>query len=102
MAQFPEMNPAPVLRFDRDGRVLLANKAAAGVFGAELLGLNWLDLLPDLDRSRWGEIVAAQAPVNLEAAFGERVWVFAHRRDHESELVFVYGADITYQKQAER
>ena len=35
VARFPEMNPAPVLRFDRSGNVVLANVAALKLFGTE-------------------------------------------------------------------
>jgi len=101
-ARFPDMNPGPVLRLKLDSTILLANKAAAAVFGRDLAGLRWIDLLSPLDAARWDEIVAAREPIYIEAAIDDRVWVFAHRRDHESELVFAYGADITYQKQTER
>jgi signal transduction histidine kinase len=101
VARFPEMNPGPVLRTDLDGNVLLANSAAADVYGRQLVGLCWTELLPSIAGEKWDEIVASRQPVYIEASVGDRVWVFAHRRDHESELVFVFGADITYQKKAE-
>ncbi len=101
-ARFPDMNPGPVLRLDLDANILLANKAAVAVFGPDLAGRCWRDLAPGVDAALWRQIIAATEPVSIEASVGERVWVFAHVRDHESELVFVYGADITYQKLAER
>jgi signal transduction histidine kinase len=101
VARFPEMNPGPVLRTDLDGNILLANTAAADVYSRQLVGLCWTELLPAVAGGRWDEIVTSHEPVYVEAAISDRVWVFAHRRDHESELVFVFGADITYQKKAE-
>jgi signal transduction histidine kinase len=101
-ARFPDMNPGPVVRLDLDANILLANKAAKAVFGADLAGKCWRDLIQGLDESRWAGIKAAREPVFIEDPVGDRVWVFAHVRDHQSDLVFVYGADITYQKQAER
>ena len=101
-ARFPDMNPGPVPRLDLDANILLANKAAVAVFGPDLAGRCWRDLAPGVDAALWRQIIAATEPVSIEASVGELVWVFAHVRDHQSELVFVYGADITYQKQAER
>ena len=45
LAKFPEMNPGPVLRFDKTGKVLLANTKAKDLFGeAELLEKNWKNI----------------------------------------------------------
>jgi signal transduction histidine kinase len=101
-ARFPEMNPGPVIRMGLEGRIILANEAARDVFGPDLIGCGWLDLCPGLDRTRWQEILGATGPVFHEARVGEREYTFAHRRDHQVDLVFVFGADITLQKQAER
>ena len=101
-ARFPDMNPGPVLRLNLEATILVPNKAAKAVFGPDIVGLDWRDFLPTLDNRRWLEIAASREPVYIESAVGDRMWVFAHVRDHESELVFVYGADITYQKQAEK
>lgn len=99
-ARFPDMNPGPVLRLDLGGTVLLANEAARAVFGADIIGKCWLDVYPG-SRQRWDEIVAAPGPVGLEAHIGQGDYVFAHRSDPETQLVFVFGADITQQKAAE-
>ncbi|MGI9622013.1 MAG: hypothetical protein ACR2PK_04180, partial [Acidimicrobiales bacterium] len=37
LARFPEMNPGPVLRLDRQGTVLLANRAARDLFCQDVL-----------------------------------------------------------------
>jgi signal transduction histidine kinase len=101
-ARFPDMNPGPVLRLDLAAKILVANKAARTVLGVDPVGLSWKDYLPGLDGATWTRIVEAREPVPLEGSAGGRAWIFTHRRDHESELVFVYGADVTFQKQAER
>ena len=102
MARFPEMNPGPVLRTDHDGTLLMANAAARAVFGTELLGKRWPDLCPGVDPEAWAGILRAGDIVPLEARIGDRSYVFAHRFDPMTNLVFVYGADVTWQKQAER
>ena len=102
MARFPEMNPGPVLRTDRKGTLLMANAAARAVFGTELLGQRWPDLCPGVDPGAWAHILQTAEIVPHEARIGERSYVFAHRFDPPTDLVFVYGADVTWQKQAER
>jgi len=102
VARFPEMNPGPVLRMDLEANVLLANAAARRVFGDELVGRCWRDVCPLVTRSFWESVLATTDVVPLEARSGEREFVFAHRHDPQSGLVFVFGADVTTQKQAER
>jgi signal transduction histidine kinase len=102
VARFPDMNPGPVLRLDSEANVLLANTAARGLFGTELAGRCWRDVCPDIDKAMWDTILAAREPVVLEACIGNRDYVFTHRCDSDSHLVFVFGADITEQKRAER
>ena len=101
VARFPEMNPGPVVRADLDGTVILANAAARQVFGEELVGRRWQELCTDVDEATWKQVLAAQEPVYVEARIGEHHYAFAHRRDHASNLVFIFGGDITRQKEAE-
>jgi signal transduction histidine kinase len=102
LARFPEMNPGPVLRLDLDATVLLANAAARDLFGSELVGRCWRDLCPGLDEATWRAVLASPDLVPLEARIGQREYVFQHRRDPAGHLVFVYGSDVTWQRQAER
>lgn len=102
MARFPEMNPGPVVRADLQGCILLANKAARDVFGERLLGNDWRKILPGLDAGRWDAILRATDVVPIEARIREREYVFAHRHDATSRLIFVYGADVTQQKLTEQ
>jgi PAS domain S-box-containing protein len=102
IARFPEMNPGPVLRLDNQGNVLAANTAAREALGLELVGLCWRDICPGIGADTWRQILDATGPVTVERCIGDRDYVLTHRRDPESDLVFVFGADITEQKQAER
>ena len=99
LARFPDMNPGPVVRTDVDGTVLLANRAARDVLG-EIIGASWLDLLPE-SKDRWEEIRVSTEIVRLETRRSERDFVFAHRADLQSGLVFVYGTDVTLQKKTD-
>jgi signal transduction histidine kinase len=102
VARFPDMNPGPVLRLGLDGVVLLANLAAREVFGAELVGCCWLDLCPGMDQGAWRGVLDAAEPVLVAARIGDREYVLTHRPEAGGELVFVFGADVTQEKQAER
>jgi PAS domain S-box-containing protein len=101
MARFPEMNPGPVCRMNCAGKILLANQATRHFFGEEkLVGRSWLEVCPGLDVAAWGRIVGATEWFRHEAEINGVWFVFAHRRDGDS--VFVFGADVTDQKAAER
>jgi PAS domain S-box-containing protein len=103
IARFPEMNPGPVLRLDEaNATVLMANAAARNVFGEELVGRSWRALCKAVDDATWRGVLEATGPVPVEARIGGREYVFAHRHDARSRLVFVFGADVTAQKQTER
>jgi PAS domain S-box-containing protein len=102
VARFPEMNPGPVLRLDLDGNVLMDNPAARDVFGDELMGQCWRDVCPGIDEADWTEILEASEAVVLERRITDRDYVFTHRRDFEADLVFVFGTEVSDQKQAEQ
>ena len=102
VARFPEMNPGPVLRMDTTAQVLMANAAARTVFGEALVGGNWLELCPQISSEAWAGALASPDVVFLEASLGKRHYVFAHRYDPRTQLMFVFGADVTAQKLAER
>jgi PAS domain S-box-containing protein len=102
VARFPEMNPGPVLRMDPAGEVLMANAAARKVFGEALVGRSWLELCPTIGPEAWAGALASPEVVFLEARVEQRHYVFAHRYDPRTQLMFVFGADVTAQKLAEQ
>ena len=104
IARFPDMNPAPVLRFDFNGNILLANSAAHEIFGNDLLGKCWRDICPGLkDDNIWKSIrEATEKPLQLEVHIDEKDFIFAYRCDSNNKLLFAFGADITQGKKTER
>lgn len=103
LAQFPEMNPGPVCRLDRRGTVLLANRAAKRVFGTEeLSGSSWFELVPAVSREVWDQVLASDDTTVIETRIGQRDLVLTHAPGPEGLFVFVYGSDVTRQKEAER
>ena len=101
IARFPEMNPGSTIRLDNKGTVLMANNAAKHVFGEELVGCCWIDLCPGISKKTWKSILKNKEGFVLEARIAQKDYIFTHRRDFEADLVFVFGADITKQKEAE-
>ena len=104
IARFPDMNPAPVLRLDLGGYILLANSAAHDILGTDLEGKCWRDICPGLrDDDVWKSIREATVkPFYIEAHIGEKDLMFAHRSDSQNSLIFAFGADITQNKRTER
>ena len=102
LARFPDMNPGPVLRLDHTGVVVLANRAAHRVFGTDdLVGRSWLELCPGVDEIFWDLVCEASEPVAFEAKLGERHFMLHHARGPEGVFIFVFGSDLTDQKNAE-
>ena len=102
LARFPDMNPGPVLRLDHTGIVVLANRAARRVFGTDdLTGRSWLELCPGVDEVFWDLVCEASEPVAFEAKVGERHFMLHHARGPEDVFIFVFGSDLTDQKNAE-
>lgn len=103
LAKFPEMNPGPVLRLNRNAEILLANSSARKIFNEEnLIGLSWLDLCPGLDQDEWKEISTCAIDTGFEADVAERCYLFTHVCPEESENFFVFGSDVTQIKLIER
>jgi PAS domain S-box-containing protein len=101
-ARFPEMNPGPVLRVDLEGNVIMSNSAAQNIFSSKLNGCRWQDICPGIDEKTWSGILTSKKPVAVERKIDDKDFVFHHRRDFESDLVFIYGTDISEQKQAQQ
>lgn len=102
IARFPDMNPGPVLRTDSASTVLLCNVAAGRVLGGDLVGRTWLEACPGVDDEFWQGVLATTDVVPLEVAVNGRIYLFAHRHDPRTHLVFVFGSDVTHQRLTER
>ena len=103
MAEFPDMNPGPVIRFIEDGSIALANRAARRLFDkASLVGLKWRDVCPGMTEALWDRICTTKSHVLHEAHVGDRVILFTHTPRTPAGNSFVYGSDVTEQEEAER
>ena len=101
MATFAEMNPGPVLQVHTDGGILLANPVARTLFHeGDLVGGNWLDLCPEMNPTLCHHVLDQDLLYAHEVSIDRSVFLFNHRPG--SPFVFVYGTDLTNQKEAER
>ncbi|HMW40380.1 MAG: GHKL domain-containing protein [Saprospiraceae bacterium] len=101
-ARFTDMNPGPVLKLDFNGLVILSNLAARKVFGEDLSGKNWRELCHEISDQQWQRIISAEEVIATEAHIGELQFILDYRSDLRSQSVFIFGTDITLQRQAER
>lgn len=105
MALFAEENPAPVLRFDKDGKVIMANSAAKEILdiksdeevsldfvlpGFKDLGLNLVNFISK------GEICEHNTQI------GDRFYHFMIKGVPEWKVGHIYGTDITERIRIER
>jgi PAS domain S-box-containing protein len=103
LARVPDMNPGPVCRLDRDGRVVLANPAARTLFACEdLTGRSWLELVPTVAGDFWESLQSSGESTALEATIRGRQYVLTHAPGPEGVFIFVYGSDVSREKEAER
>ncbi len=98
MARFPDMNPGPVLRLKDDGEIILSNKAATDVFGTNIKGDNWKSVCPGIDQDKWLQITSSGDITQHEVSVEDKIYMFTHTKDFQSEFTFVFGADITDHK----
>jgi signal transduction histidine kinase len=102
VARFPDMNPGPVLRLDMDATVLISNRAAKDVFGQELEGSCWRDVCESLTSEDWTAIQESPDQLRtVESKVGDHDYLFVHRFDPVTDLVFVFGTDVTEQRRLE-
>jgi len=102
LARFPEMNPGPVLRLNFDGLILLSNLTARKIFGPGLLGKNWMEICPDLKEELWTQIIATEKVFPIERHIKGQCFLLNHQTDLKTQFVFVFGSDISVNKENEK
>jgi len=104
VARFPDMNPGPVVRTTLDGTILLANQAARALLGEgkALKDGSWISACPGMTADRWATVAASPEITYHETRVGDRTILFTQRVEHQAGFMFVYGADVTAQRNAEQ
>ena len=99
LARFPSENPNPILRLDRHGTVLSANKASNALLQEWASGIgqvapkSWRDLATDA-------LFSGQSR-NVDIEFGGKSYTFLVRPIMEAGYVNLYGRDITERRKLE-
>jgi len=99
LAKFPSENPNPVLRLDREGRILYANAASQGLLDA------WGCQRGDCAPLPWQDIackaLAERKNLSIETPCGEQIFNMSVAPIVEANYVNLYGRDITELKLTE-
>jgi signal transduction histidine kinase len=102
MALFAELNPDPVLRFDRDGKVIMANPAAVNILGRRSLnGMPLTSIIPGLEETDFSACISGSLTRVHSIQIGDNFFHFIFKGISELEIGNIYGSDITDQKKAE-
>jgi len=100
LAKFPSENPNPVLRLDREGRILYANASSEGLL------VTWGCQRGDCAPAPWPEVacqaLAGRKNLSIETLCGEQVFGMSVAPIVEADYVNLYGRDITELKLTEK
>ncbi|MFH1070276.1 MAG: PAS domain S-box protein [Candidatus Glassbacteria bacterium] len=99
LAKFPAENPDPVLRADKEGRIIYANKSSEPLLNT--WGCAESDLLPLEIRRLCLEALKTGMNQTAEPKCAERDFLFLFAPIIESGYVNLYGREITKLRQAE-
>ncbi|CAG0928902.1 two-component system, NarL family, sensor histidine kinase EvgS [Thermoflexales bacterium] len=99
LAKFPSENPYPVLRLDRAGMVLYANKASQGLLAD--WGVAEGEQAPEFWRAVATEALLTQALRIVETKSGGQIYSVSVVPMVDANYVNLYGSNITERKQAE-
>jgi diguanylate cyclase (GGDEF)-like protein/PAS domain S-box-containing protein len=99
IARIPAENPNPVLRFDRDGNILFANKASRSFLSE--LGITNGGRVPKFWRGVVSDVLKNQRTSVIEAQSGGRTYSYFVAPVAGANYVNLYGFDVTPRKQEE-
>ena len=98
LARFPEDNPNPVLRVDRQGHILYGNRIALDVLRKWEIGLG--ERLPHVFDSLLQNLENPHDAT--EVICGSTIYSFSTSQIRGSSSIYLYGHDITAWKKAEK
>ncbi|MDH4127441.1 MAG: PAS domain S-box protein [Spirochaetota bacterium] len=102
MALFAEQNPAPLLRLDKKGIILLVNPSAQEIFKDEkLIGESWFKLCNSINQKDFNQLFKKKDLLQHEVQINLKTFFFTYRINPKNNQVNVYGADITDRIKAE-
>jgi len=102
MALFSELNPAPVIRFDKEGTILMANPAANEILATESMAdMSLSSVLPGTAGIDFNACICNGQILFRTVQIGQRHFYLVFRGVPELGIGQVYGSDVTEQMQAE-
>jgi PAS domain S-box-containing protein len=99
-AAFVYNNPAPILQADNMGKITYSNPAVEKIFKKEIIGISINELIPDLNLSRIKKSIFGTL-IQIEHQIADHIYLFTFTRDKPTQLINIFGADITERKKAE-
>ncbi|MCQ1537081.1 PAS domain-containing protein [Methanosarcina sp. KYL-1] len=99
MEQFPAKNPNPVLRAEKDGRVIYANLAGEPLL--QTWGADVGEKLPVVIGNLVQRVISQNVPEKMELKVGRRAYLVTFHPLPEEGYVNIYGFDISGQKELE-
>ena len=100
MALFAQHNPAPVLRFDGEGTVMMANPAAERMLGARR-GVSLASVLPESSDVDFSALIRKGGSEIRTVRLADRVYQVVCLGVREMGVGQLYGSDVSQLKQTE-
>ena len=96
LASFADLDPAPLLRVDRGGRIVSGNRAAIEILdGDSLAGRSLHEVFPELGELDLASCIDEGRHVTREARLADRDYQFLLRGVPELGLAHLYSSDVT-------
>ncbi|MCB9083451.1 MAG: nitrate- and nitrite sensing domain-containing protein [Bdellovibrionaceae bacterium] len=103
MAKFPRLNPSPVLRLDRNGKIEVFNPAASRFFDeSDLNGRYWTEVCSGITPNQLVQVALLGNSFECEVTQNRRTQRFLHTYLAETGHINIYGFDVTELKRAEQ
>ncbi len=103
MALFAKLNPDPVFRFDREGKVTESNPAANEAFDKESInGMYVKELFPGIKNIDIPGLIENNDKTQVYCDANGRIYYFTIRGIKDLEVCQIYGSDVTDKLQAEK
>ncbi len=103
MALFAELNPEPVIRFDKSGKILQSNPAANELFEEDELMENWItEVMPECKKADLEMIIDEDKIETFTVKLQGRYHNFVFRGISKYEVCQIYGFDINDKIQAQK
>lgn len=103
VALFADLSPNPVLRFDMDGALLLANERAINILGDQVFtGNSLISMLPHFTDVNLKEIIEGDEILQAAIQIGTSHYQFTFKGIADHGFVNVYASDITQQEVAKK